>query len=126
MIDLVWTGGWCFVTIRRRHTSLVSDWSSDVCSSDLDSNGTCENSKNVDNIMEIYRRGYEGYTLNVTSLNVVTMDASIIKLAQADPEFMAYRNAVLPEDADEDPPPDARPAPAPKLEIPFDTAEDDW
>jgi len=25
----------CFCSSRRRHTSLVSDWSSDVCSSDL-------------------------------------------------------------------------------------------
>src|SRR5262249_59133249 len=25
----------CFVSSRRRHTRLVSDWSSDVCSSDL-------------------------------------------------------------------------------------------
>src|SRR5262249_56533499 len=28
--------GWCFFfSSRRRHTRLVSDWSSDVCSSDL-------------------------------------------------------------------------------------------
>src|SRR5437016_14265762 len=29
-----------FFSSRRRHTSLVSDWSSDVCSSDL-GNGSC-------------------------------------------------------------------------------------
>src|SRR5262249_56110868 len=28
-------GGWNFVAGRRGHTSLISDWSSDVCSSDL-------------------------------------------------------------------------------------------
>src|SRR5262249_58149832 len=28
-------GGWFFLSSRRRHTRLVSDWSSDVCSSDL-------------------------------------------------------------------------------------------
>src|SRR5438046_6837099 len=27
--------GFCFFSSRRRHTRLVSDWSSDVCSSDL-------------------------------------------------------------------------------------------
>src|SRR5262249_58805747 len=27
--------GWLFFSSRRRHTRLVSDWSSDVCSSDL-------------------------------------------------------------------------------------------
>src|SRR5437016_7508856 len=27
---------WFFFSSRRRHTRLVSDWSSDVCSSDLD------------------------------------------------------------------------------------------
>src|SRR5262249_57972101 len=26
---------WCLFSSRRRHTRLVSDWSSDVCSSDL-------------------------------------------------------------------------------------------
>lgn len=120
---------WCEQdNIRKGHAHLLYGTKYSLNNEDLkiticDSNGTCENSKNVDNIMEIYRRGYEGYTLNVTSLNVVTMDASIIKLAQAEPEFMASRNAVLPEDDDEDQHPDARPAPAPKLEIPF---EDDW
>src|SRR5262249_59721569 len=30
--------GWLFFSSRRRHTRLVSDWSSDVCSSDLRQN----------------------------------------------------------------------------------------
>src|SRR5262249_57906833 len=30
----------CFFSSRRRHTRLVSDWSSDVCSSDLNVHGT--------------------------------------------------------------------------------------
>src|SRR5262249_58992215 len=38
-----------FFSSRRRHTRLVSDWSSDVCSSDLvvDSNGTPYWQRNV-------------------------------------------------------------------------------
>src|SRR5262249_58311854 len=32
--------GGFFVSSRRRHTRLVSDWSSDVCSSDLSDSGT--------------------------------------------------------------------------------------
>src|SRR5437016_12258486 len=31
-----------FFSSRRRHTRLVSDWSSDVCSSDLTSEESCE------------------------------------------------------------------------------------
>src|SRR5262249_59138498 len=40
-LDLTTVLSWCvfrlffFFSSRRRHTSLVSDWSSDVCSSDL-------------------------------------------------------------------------------------------
>src|SRR5258706_5192971 len=34
-----------FFSSRRRHTRLVSDWSSDVCSSDLDSGGCFEQTK---------------------------------------------------------------------------------
>src|SRR5262245_66437130 len=30
-----WQGLWCFFSSRRRHTRCLSDWSSDVCSSDL-------------------------------------------------------------------------------------------
>src|SRR5438093_13485028 len=30
-----------FFSSRRRHTRLVSDWSSDVCSSDLEKSGLC-------------------------------------------------------------------------------------
>ena len=30
-----WVGGGFFFSSRRRHTRLVRDWSSDVCSSDL-------------------------------------------------------------------------------------------
>ena len=29
-------GGWFFLSSRRRHTSYIGDWSSDVCSSDLE------------------------------------------------------------------------------------------
>src|SRR5262249_60870283 len=32
-----------FFSSRRRHTRLVSDWSSDVCSSDLTSSSMCSN-----------------------------------------------------------------------------------
>src|SRR5438046_10377746 len=32
-----------FFSSRRRHTRLVSDWSSDVCSSDLDANYSIDN-----------------------------------------------------------------------------------
>src|SRR5258706_332644 len=42
-----------FFTIRRRHTTLVSDWSSDVCSSDLDS---INHNRRIDANMERSRR----------------------------------------------------------------------
>src|SRR5438093_11469211 len=35
MLSLVWCAWLSFFSSRRRHTRLVSDWSSDVCSSDL-------------------------------------------------------------------------------------------
>src|SRR5216684_4330638 len=34
-------GGWFFFSSRRRHTRCSRDWSSDVCSSDLDSLASC-------------------------------------------------------------------------------------
>src|SRR3989337_666877 len=34
MIETLWSG--CFFSTRRRHTGCYRDWSSDVCSSDLD------------------------------------------------------------------------------------------
>src|SRR5258706_3411112 len=41
-----WSSDLCFfVSSRRRHTRLVSDWSSDVCSSDLLSNASLHGAK---------------------------------------------------------------------------------
>src|SRR5215213_10514145 len=49
-----------FFSSRRRHTSLVSDWSSDVCSSDLLALGTAEPRKNLDVLesLDVFRPGY--------------------------------------------------------------------
>src|SRR5262249_61105465 len=43
-------GEWCefFFSSRRRHTRLVSDWSSDVCSSDLGTHFKDEVGRNVE------------------------------------------------------------------------------
>src|ERR1017187_4562406 len=37
-------GLFCFFSSRRRHTRYIGDWSSDVCSSDLDDKLGCERS----------------------------------------------------------------------------------
>src|SRR5699024_11305887 len=42
-----------FFSSRRRHTRSKRDWSSDVCSSDLDQKG----------ILDAFRRGYQGCAL---------------------------------------------------------------
>ena len=47
-----------FFSSRRRHTRLVSDWSSDVCSSDLV--GAVHPIQTVELLVELARIGYDG------------------------------------------------------------------
>src|SRR5437763_14831503 len=49
-------------TSRRRHTSYIGDWSSDVCSSDLDSTASSPSSKPSSPVLCTYNRtGLEGF-----------------------------------------------------------------
>src|SRR5690606_39623844 len=50
----------CFSTSRRRHTRFSRDWSSDVCSSDLDGI-TCR----VSNVWHLYKKGVWEYSIFV-------------------------------------------------------------
>src|SRR5205814_5569420 len=48
-------GSWFFFSGRRRHTRCLSDWSSDVCSSDLPQEGPAELAE-IQSVAEAARR----------------------------------------------------------------------
>src|SRR5438046_8078366 len=76
-----------FFSIRRRHTRLVSDWSSDVCSSDL-SPVVVENRPGADSAIAaeyVSRQAPDGYTLCFCSNSAMTAAVALKKAPLYDP-----------------------------------------
>src|SRR5205814_6547005 len=84
-----------FFSSRRRHTRCLSDWSSDVCSSDLTSCAAAVAQSDL-GLISVGTPGRPNGQLDVAAIGAVAREIGVALTARAMPFPVVLRSTVLP------------------------------